>query len=160
MVILAVVIGVLLTIADQLLKLWAITSLKPIGSITVIEKVFSLTYVENRGAAWGIFAGASWYLIAMPIVIIAAIIIFLVVKKSRDPLLIWPAALIISGGVGNLIDRVFRGFVVDFLQVTFIDFPVFNLADCCITIGGALVILYVLLSDLKQRKAGGDKHAG
>ena len=162
MVLLIIAVGVILTVADQLLKIWAISSLEPIGSITVIENIFSLTYVENRGAAWGMMAGAKWYLIIMPIVIIVAAIAYLVIKKLSDPLLLWSVMLIVSGGLGNLIDRIFRGFVVDYLHATFIDFPVFNLADCCITIGAGLMILYVILSEIKERKEkmlGGDKDA-
>ena len=162
MVLLIIVVGIILTVADQLLKIWAIYSLEPVGSITIIENIFSLTYVENRGAAWGMMAGAKWYLIIMPIVIIVAAIAYLIIKKLSDPLLLWSVMLIVSGGLGNLIDRIFRGFVVDYLHATFIDFPVFNLADCCITIGAGLLILYVILSDIKERKEkklGGDKDA-
>lgn len=162
MVLLIIVVGIILTVADQLIKLWALSSLEPIGSITIIENIFSLTYVENRGAAWGMMAGAKWYLIIMPIVIIVAAIAYLIIKKLSDPLLLWSVMLIVSGGLGNLIDRIFRGFVVDYLHATFIDFPVFNLADCCITIGAGLLILYVILSEIKERKEkklGGDKDA-
>ena len=162
MVLLIIVVGIILTVADQLLKLWAISSLEPVGSITVIDNIFSLTYVENRGAAWGMMAGAKWYLIIMPIIVIVAALAYLIIKKVKQPLILWSVMLIISGGLGNLIDRIFRGFVVDYLHATFIDFPVFNLADCCITIGAGLLILYVILSEIKERKyknIGGDKDA-
>lgn len=162
LVFLLVIIGILLVVADQLVKLWAVSALEPVGSITVIENVFSLTYVENTGAAWGMMAGAKWYLILMPIIIIIAVLAFLIIKKLKDPILLWACMLVISGGIGNLIDRIFRGFVVDYLHATFIDFPVFNLADCCITIGAGLLILYVILSEIKERKAkklGGDEDA-
>ena len=162
MVLLIIVVGIILTVLDQLVKLWAISSLEPVGSITVIENIFSLTYVENRGAAWGMMAGAKWYLIIMPIVVIVAAIAYLIIKKLSDPLLLWSVMLIVSGGLGNLIDRIFRGFVVDYLHATFIDFPVFNLADCCITIGAGLLILYVILSEIKEqkeKKLGGDEDA-
>ena len=162
MIFLLIITGILLVAADQLLKLWAISALEPIGSVTVIENVFSLTYVENRGAAWGMLAGAKWYLILMPIVIIIGVLAFLIIKKLKDPALLWACTLIITGGIGNLIDRVFRGFVVDYLHATFIDFPVFNLADCCITIGAGLLILYVILSEIKEhkeKKLGGDEDA-
>lgn len=163
MVFLLVIIGVLLVVADQLVKLWAVSALEPIGSITLIPNIFSLTYVENTGAAWGMMSGAKWYLILMPIVIIVGVLAFLIIKKLKDPILLWACMLIISGGIGNLIDRIFRGFVVDYLHATFIDFPVFNLADCCITIGAGLLILYVILSEIKERKEkkklGGDEDA-
>lgn len=164
MVILAIISGVLLIVIDQILKFWAYNHLSPVGSISVIPDFFSLTYVENTGAAWGMFKGATWFLVAMPIIVIILAIIYLIYKKiNRGPLL-WAATLIISGGIGNLIDRVnlfsrvslisnSDKFVVDYIQVHLFNFPVFNFADCCVTIGAIVLFLYVLFSDdFKEKK--------
>lgn len=164
MVILAIISGVLLIVIDQILKFWAYNHLSPVGSISVIPDFFSLTYVENTGAAWGMFKGATWFLVAMPIIVIILAIIYLIYKKiNRGPLL-WAATLIISGGIGNLIDRVnlfsrvslisnSAKFVVDYIQVHLFNFPVFNFADCCVTIGAIVLFLYVLFSDdFKEKK--------
>ena len=164
MIILAIISGVLLIVIDQILKIWAYNYLSPVGSISVIPDFFSLTYVENTGAAWGMFKGATWFLVAMPIIVIILAIIYLIYKKiNRGPLL-WAATLIISGGIGNLIDRVnlfsrvslisnSDKFVVDYIQVHLFNFPVFNFADCCVTIGAIVLFLYVLFSDdFKEKK--------
>ena len=164
MVILATISGVLLIVIDQILKFWAYNHLSPVGSISVIPDFFSLTYVENTGAAWGMFKGATWFLVAMPIIVIILAIIYLICKKiNRGPLL-WAATLIISGGIGNLIDRVnlfsrvslisnSDKFVVDYIRVHLFNFPVFNFADCCVTIGAIVLFLYVLFSDdFKEKK--------
>ncbi len=164
MVILAIITGVLLVVIDQVLKAWAYNSLSLVGSISVIPQFFSLTYVENSGAAWGMFKGATWFLVSVPIIVIVLAILYLIYKKvNRGPLL-WAATLIISGGLGNLIDRVnlfsrealissADRFVVDYIQVHLFDFPVFNFADCCVTIGAVLLFLYILFSDnFKEKK--------
>lgn len=164
MVILAIISGVLLIVIDQILKFWAYNDLSAVGSVSVIPNFFSLTYVENTGAAWGMFKGATWFLVSMPIIVIILAIIYLIYKKiNRGPLL-WATTLIISGGIGNLIDRVnlfsrdslISGsdrFVVDYIQVHLFNFPVFNFADCCVTIGAIVLFLYVLLSDdFKEKK--------
>lgn len=164
MVVLAIISGVLLVVIDQILKAWAYTDLANVGSISVIPKFFSLTYVENSGAAWGMFKGATWFLVSVPIIVIVLAIVYLAYKKiSRGPLL-WAATLIISGGIGNLIDRMnlfsrealvssADRFVIDYIQVHLFDFPVFNFADCCVTIGAVLLFLYILLSDeFKEKK--------
>ena len=169
MILTVTLIGILLVAADQLIKLWAYNALAAVGTISVIPGVFSLTYVENPGAAWGIFKGATWYLIAMPIVVIALIVGYLICKKIKNGWMLWSSMLIIAGGVGNLIDRInvfgrtpltaisSDKFVIDYLQVKFFNFPVFNLADCCITIGGVLLVLYILIDDFRARKQSHDE---
>ncbi len=169
MILTVTLIGILLVVADQLIKIWAYNVLAAVGTISVIPGVFSLTYVENPGAAWGIFKGATWYLIAMPIVVIALIVGYLIRKKIKNGWMLWSAMLIIAGGVGNLIDRInvfgrtpltainSDKFVIDYLQVKFFNFPVFNLADCCITIGGVLLVLYILIDDFRARKQSHDE---
>ncbi len=164
MVVLAIIVGVLLVVIDQFLKAWAYTSLSIVGSIPVIDDFFSLTYVENSGAAWGMFKGATWFLVSMPIIVIILAIIYLIYKKVNKGPLLWAATLIISGGIGNLIDRInifgreplissHDKFVVDYIQVHLFDFPVFNFADCCVCIGAAVLFLYVLFSDdFKEKK--------
>lgn len=164
MVILAIISGVLLIGVDQILKAWAYNELSKVGSISVLPNFFSLTYVENSGAAWGMFKGATWFLVSVPIIVIVLAIVYLIYKKiSRGPLL-WASVLIISGGIGNLIDRVnlfsrealvssADRFVIDYIQVHLFDFPVFNFADCCVTIGAVVLFLYILLSDdFKEKK--------
>ena len=169
MVILAIITGVVLVVIDQILKAWAYLNLET--SIPIIKNFFSLTYVENTGAAWGMFKGVTWLLVAMPVIVIILGIAYLIYKKVNKGPLLWASTLIISGGVGNLIDRMnlfgreallvdSDRFVIDYIQVHLFDFPVFNFADCCVTIGAILLFLYVLLSDdFKDKKPSGDTNA-
>ena len=129
---------------DQLSKYFAYTLLRPVGTVPIINNVFSLTYVENVGAAYGIFEGARWFLIGITVIVTVGIVIYYrrlpktkPYNKARFALL-----LITAGALGNFIDRVRNGYVVDFLQARFIDFPVFNIADSCVVIG---VIFFALL---------------
>ena len=133
---------------DQLSKYFAYTLLKPAGSITVIEGVFNLTYVENTGAAFGLFQGARWFFVVITILIICGIVYYYrslpkekAYNKARFALI-----LITAGALGNFMDRIRNGYVVDFFQAGFIDFPVFNIADSYVVIGVFFAfILYVFV---------------
>lgn len=160
---------------DLITKNIAFNTLKDNDSITLIRGFLSLTYVENRGAAWGMLSGKV-NILAIVTVIIMPVFVFLSVragqaKKFLDAgkakylsLFQFDMIVLLAGALGNFADRIFNGFVVDFFQFTFIDFPVFNVADCYITAGAALfIIIYVfLLKDegmdaiLKGKKAGED----
>jgi signal peptidase II len=149
----ALVIGALLVIADQVIKYFVSLYLQPVGSVSVIDNIFSLTYVENRGVAFGMFANMRWIFVVLTILVIIAII-FLMFKKRPDSKLFYTsAALIIGGGIGNLIDRVLYGYVIDYLSLSFFP-PVCNFADYCITIGTILLVIYVLFfsSSTKDNK--------
>lgn len=134
----------LLIVADQVTKHFTVTMLKPVGSIEIIKNILSFTYVENRGAAFGILQNARWIFIILTTIAIAAIIIYLLKEKPKDKTLILSLSLILSGAIGNMIDRISKGFVVDMIEVTFIDYPVFNFADCCVVIGAILLGIYIL----------------
>ena len=101
------------------------------------------TYVENRGVAFGMFSDMRWFFVAVTAVLIAIIIYIMFKKKPSGKMFYISAALIIGGGIGNLIDRIFYGFVVDYISVSFFP-PVCNFADYCITVGTILLIVYVL----------------
>ncbi|MDR2655412.1 MAG: signal peptidase II [Oscillospiraceae bacterium] len=138
--------------ADQLFKWLALEYLKPVSSFNIIRNVLELHYVENRGAAFGILVDNKIMLVGFTAVLIIALAFFLVKNHGRHLLLKTGVSLIVSGGLGNLIDRIFRGFVVDYIYFVPINFPVFNLADICITSGTALVLIYVLFFDAKDSK--------
>lgn len=149
-------IGVLgLVILDQASKAMAVTNLKNNDGITIIKNFFSLTYVENKGAAWGVLSGRMSILVIITIVLIP-LFIFGMIKLNKNKELLessklkavsilhFDMILLLSGAIGNFIDRIVNGYVVDFLQFTFIDFPVFNVADCYITVGAAIFIIIYL----------------
>ena len=141
------IIAVLLMIAlDQAVKLWALTSLQAQHTIPLIENVFHLTYVENRGAAFSLFAqfDSRWIFVALACVITVVILIALQKEYMQTVLGRWSLVLIAAGARGNAIDRVAHGFVVDLFDFRLIHFPVFNVADIFICIGGALFVIYFM----------------
>lgn len=138
---------------DQIIKLWAINSLAPIGTMTVIPGVLSLTYVENRGAAFGIFTGQRTLLILLVAAILCGALWLLLSGKIKDHLERLCVLLIISGGFGNLIDRIRHGFVVDYIDINALfSYPMFNLADCCVVVGACLMLVAAFRPD--RKKAG------
>jgi signal peptidase II len=145
-------IFVAVLIADVLTKLWAIKELLPIDTIPLREGVFHLTYVENRGAAFGIMQDERIFFIVMTVLILAAGIVVLFRYRNRSFLLNLAVTFISSGAIGNLIDRISRGFVVDFFDFRLIDFPVFNVADIFICVGAALLVIFILFFEDSSKK--------
>ncbi len=146
------IILILLAAADQLTKFLALIFLKPISTKVLIKGVLSLTYVENYGAAFGMLQNSRWVFITLTIAIISAILAYRIRSGENGKLFNSASLLLISGGMSNLIDRIFRGYVVDMIQFTFIDYPVFNFADCCVVAGAVLMCIYVLRRDSDEDK--------
>lgn len=148
---LPILITGLLVLLDQGTKLWALTDLKPIGSMTLLEGILDLTFVENRGVAFGLFAGKRWLILLMTALIAAGLLYFYrslpaerKYRQTKASLL-----LILSGAVGNIIDRVGRGYVVDFFEFTFFEWPVFNVADIFV-VGGVILLSIQIIFVLKD----------
>ena len=137
-------LSILLILIDQISKYYTLKMVKPIGTLEIIKGVFSLTYVENRGAAFGILQNARWIFIAATAVAIVCLIVYKCKYKPKGIIINTALLFILSGAVGNMIDRIWRGFVVDMLEVTFITYPVFNFADCLVVIGAILLAIYIL----------------
>lgn len=133
----------MVVVIDYIIKILVINNLKPISSLEIIPGLFSLNYVENKGAAFGMLANARWIFIVFTIAVIIFLIIFLFLKKPTSKLLNVAFILIIGGGIGNLIDRIFYGYVVDYLSISFFP-PVCNFADYCVTIGAFLLVIYLI----------------
>jgi signal peptidase II len=131
--------------ADQGIK-WLIADRMVVGqSNAVAEGFLHITYIRNRGAAFSILEGRSYMLAAVTGVLICAGIIFLFVNRnSKNKMMMYSAAMIIGGGIGNLTDRIRLGYVIDFID--FRVFPVFNFADICVTIGCVLLCVSILLT--------------
>ena len=140
---LVLILSAVIAAVDFLLKILVINNLRPVGTVEVIPGLFSLKYVENKGAAFGMLSDARWIFIVFTIVIIIALIIIMIRKNINSKLFYVAAILIIGGGIGNLIDRIFYGYVVDYLSISFFP-PVCNFADYCITIGAVLMVIYLL----------------
>lgn len=131
---------------DRVTKAFMLTNLKPVGSKTVIEGFLDFTFVENRGAAFGILQGKIWLFAVLTIVIGIAIVYFVrkLIIKSKYPGVVFSLMLILSGAIGNLYDRIKFGYVVDFFELTFIDYPVFNVADIFVVCGTVIFVLFLL----------------
>lgn len=130
---------------DQLTKYLAYTYLRGADAKVLIKGVFELRYLENRGAAFGIMQDQTWFFVACTVVVlvIVAICFRRFSGKPKFKYLTWLLFLICAGAIGNMIDRMTRGFVVDFLYFSLIDFPVFNVADCYVTISEVLFIVLI-----------------
>lgn len=146
---LIIIIGLIL---DRITKLWAVNKLAVDGEIVVIKNFFSFSYLENRGAAFGIFQNKLFMLSAITIFILVILVVYLVRYKPTSKLLRIAMALIISGAIGNLIDRIHYKYVVDFILLHYKDiyyYPTFNVADICVVIGTGLLVISILKDDIK-----------
>lgn len=143
-------IGVL--ILDIITKLWVELTLKGAGTVAIIEGFFHLTYVENRGIAFGLFSNARGWFIFVSILVLIALVILFCKSKYRTIWLKFGTALVIGGAVGNLIERISKGYVVDFLDFRFINFPVFNIADIAVCVGAVAILIHFFTADFLEKK--------
>lgn len=153
MAILALFSAATIVLTDQLLKILVVYALKPVGRVTAIPGLLDFVYVENRGAAFGMLANQRWVFIAATIIVMAGFVVILFRWKEPHRLFVCSAALVLGGGVGNLIDRIFLEYVIDYLQLSFFP-PVCNFADYCITFGAAMLVVYILFFHHTEKKQG------
>ena len=139
-------------ILDQLSKILTVKFIPFCGDIPIIKNFFSLTYITNEGAAWGMFDDARWVFMSVSTVAIIGMLIYLYLGFAQNTLYEISLAIIISGGIGNMIDRIALGHVVDMLHAVFINFPVFNVADSFVCIGAGMLILAMVLDIIKESK--------
>ena len=147
MIYIAICAGIL--ILDIITKIWATDVLKRLVTIPLWQNVFHFTYVENTGAAFGSFQGGRIFLVAVTVAAIAAGSVFLF-KNRKQPLLSVGTAFVLGGALGNLLDRVSRGFVVDMFDFRLINFPVFNVADIFVCLGAVLIVIYIIFFEDKK----------
>lgn len=141
--------------ADQLTKQLVLQFLDRNESLVVIPKLFRFTYVENRGAAFGMLDEHRWVFMVVSTVAIVLLLFYMFKFSEKSKLLRAGLSLIIGGGIGNMIDRVAYGYVVDFID--FYAFPevwmwVFNVADACVCVGAGVVALYLIIDIVKESK--------
>lgn len=137
-------------IIDQLTKWLTVAFLKPIGYLPLWQDILHLTYVENTGAAFGLLKNHRWVFMIVSTVAIIAMIVFMILQRSRSVLFNISIGMIIGGGIGNMIDRIVNGFVVDFIDFTLINFAVFNGADSFVCVGAVLLFIYILFIEGKS----------
>lgn len=148
---LSVYIGiVILIIIDQLVKWWTVTTFPLHTGQTVIENVFSLFYIQNNGAAWGMLSGNMIVFFVITILFLGGIGYWFH-KNTHSKLETIAYSLIVAGAIGNFIDRVRLGYVIDMFRLDFIDFPIFNVADICLTVGVCLVLLDTLFVEGRKK---------
>ena len=151
MAIIALIASAVLVGIDQLLKAIVVANMVEFQSIPCIPGLLNWTYILNEGAAFGILPNQRWFFIVLTIVLIGICLGLLFCKAARSSKWITVTlSLIIAGGVGNLIDRIATGKVVDYISVSFFP-PIFNFADCCVVIGAIMAVIYFLI--LEPRKA-------
>ncbi|MBO1307295.1 signal peptidase II [Enterococcus sp. 669A] len=144
----AVIIG-----ADQWLKLWIVGNFNLGDMQEVIPKVLSLTYIHNTGGAFSLLEGQRVFFIIITIAAVVAGIYYLSKHLHDSKWLTIGLSLFLAGAVGNFIDRLRLGYVVDMFQLDFINFPIFNIADMALVIGVAMIFIYILL-DERDKKHG------
>ena len=147
------IIIIICVVLDRLTKLWAAGPLKAVGSIEFLPGVMEFHYVENRGAAFSMLWGQTWVFIVLTLLIVFFLAGYLLKFRKTDG--IWmriAVSSIIAGAIGNLVDRLFYGYVIDFLRPTFINFAVFNIADIFVTCGAVLFIVILLFFNPREKE--------
>ncbi len=153
--ILAIITALCVLGIDQYTKIFMLDFLSGKANMTTefIPGFMDFSLTLNGGGAWGMLEGNTWLLLSITIVVMLVCITLLFKMGPENKLMFWSICLILGGGIGNMIDRIFRhGEVIDFLQLTFIDFPIFNIADIAIVIGAGLLMLYFVISTVEDNK--------
>lgn len=151
------ILTLVLVALDQAVKYLVRTNIPLGGHVPFLPHVLELTYVQNTGAAFSMLSEHTWLLSLLSAAVVVALAAVLLRQVFTHPLGVVPAVLVIAGGLGNLIDRVALGYVTDMFNTLFMRFAVFNVADIFITVGGVLLVIYLLFfyEKLECRKEGG-----
>ncbi|PKM63395.1 MAG: signal peptidase II [Firmicutes bacterium HGW-Firmicutes-21] len=149
---LAFILVLFIVTADQLTKYLVVRFIPLYGEVDFIPFFINLTHVENEGASFGMLSGYRWVFMLFSTVAILGITVFLFKQYKRHKLLTVSLAFVLGGGIGNMIDRIFRGVVVDFFEFTFVRFAIFNVADMFITFGAVLLGIYVIFYEKKTEQ--------
>ena len=153
-----IAIGIFL---DQLTKCLTVKFLSGVETVPIIKNVIHLTYVENRGAAFGMFKDQRWIFMVTSTVMIIGLALYLYLGLAENKLYEISTAMIISGGIGNMIDRIALKYVIDFIDFRLINFAVFNGADSFVCVGAGLLILALVRDIIKEsREAKANKNGG
>ena len=155
--IISLLAAALLVAADQGIKAWATAELLPVGTMALLPGLVELRYVLNDGMAFSMLAGKQGILIAVTSVMLVCVLAWLL-RGKMPPLERAAWTLVLGGGIGNLIDRVLHGVVVDYINLLFMEFAVFNFADICVCCGVGLLVLGILLDGRRAGKAAPDEN--
>lgn len=146
-----ILLAALIVALDQHFKLWTVIHIPLHGTKALLPGLLGLTYVHNPGASWGILAGKTGFLLVVTGLVCAGVFAALLLHKPASRLGRLSLAMVLGGAVGNALDRLLLGYVVDMFQTQFMEFPIFNVADIFIVVGGCLFCLYILLDERRER---------
>jgi signal peptidase II len=152
-------LAIVLIVIDQVVKFLVRANIPLGGHVSFLPHVLELTYVQNTGAAFSILDEHTWLLTLVSLLVVAVMVAILLKRVLTHPMGVVPAVMIVAGGAGNLIDRIVLGYVTDMFNTLFMTFAVFNVADICITVGGVLLVIYVVFFYEKFEKKGGGANA-
>lgn len=157
-----ILISLAVVALDQISKLLVLQFIDLGEIVPCIKGVFHLTYINNDGAAFGILQNHRWVFMVISVLAIAAIYFYIAKEKPKSFWVRTSLAFIAGGGIGNMIDRIFRGTVIDFIDFDFVKFYVFNIADAFVTVGCAVLVCYMLFVELpkdskKKKQTAGTK---
>lgn len=139
---------------DQLTKYFAKAYLYGNDAKNFIKGVVEFVYAENTGVAFSMLSGGRWFFIVLTIVVVAGCLVYMYRgKPQKDLWLFWTLGVLVAGGIGNLIDRIYLGYVVDFINPVFVNFAVFNIADCAVTLGAISLVTYLVFEMFKKEKS-------
>ena len=145
---------ILIVAFDQITKYIVSHTMTDGKIVKFIPNLVQFRYAENTGMAFSMFSGARWMFVALTVAVCVGALWYLFSNKCQSLWLYWSLGVVVAGGIGNLIDRILFGFVVDFIEPIFIDFAVFNIADCAVTCGAVVLVSYLVLDTFKKEKSG------
>lgn len=151
---------VLIVAFDQITKLLAKKYLLGNAAVTFIKGVVQFNYAENQGMAFSMFSGARWAFVALTAVVCIGALVMMFKNKIPSLWAYWSIGVIVAGGLGNLIDRIIYGYVVDFIEPTFVNFAIFNIADSAVTLGTISLMAYLVLDLFKKDEKPAEEKDG
>jgi signal peptidase II len=155
--IVSILIAAILIGVDRFTKWWIVNNIELSSSVSGFRigsfRVFDITHIHNTGAAFGILQGQRWALVAVTSAFFVVAIVLLIMGRFKSRAMIASITLILAGGIGNLIDRIAYGYVVDFIELKFIRFAIFNFADVCVVVGTFLMAFAVIAEEIREYKA-------
>ena len=143
---------------DQVIKILVDLYLKPIGSKILIPGFLQLRYLENDGAMMGMMGGKTSIMTALAIICMIAVLVVIYSNWLTSKVDYMSVVLIAAGGFGNIIDRIVRGYVIDYIEVLFVDFYIFNFADCLITCAAFTIVFYQIYCLIRDKKTKKEKN--
>lgn len=144
---------ILIVAFDQITKYIVSKNLKDGTVINFIPKFIQFRYAENTGMAFSMFSGARWIFIILTLGVCIGALGYMFSNKCKNLWAYWSLGVVVAGGIGNLIDRIRFGFVIDFIEPVFVNFAVFNIADCAVTCGAVVLVIYLVFDAFKKDKS-------